>query len=108
MLVLYAAIIAICIALNTLLLVYLWIIPLVLGQPFLRLYLMAEHGRCPHVANMLENTRTTYTTRAMRWLAWSVEIPLTWSPRVSPKQPQNQCWRTELTPFLARCSGSYG
>ena len=72
MLVLYTAIIAICIALNTLLLVYLWIIPLVLGQPFLRLYLMAEHGRCPHVANMLENTRTTYTTRAMRWLAWNM------------------------------------
>ncbi len=49
-----------------------WIIPGLVGQPFLRLYLMAEHGRCPNVANMLENTRTTYTTSFVRWLAWNM------------------------------------
>lgn len=53
-------------------LVWLWLLPVVLGQPFLRLYLMAEHDRCPHVSNMLENTRTTYTTRFVRWLAWNM------------------------------------
>ena len=51
---------------------WLWIAPILVGQPFLRLYLMAEHGRCPPVANMLENTRTTYTTRFVRWLAWNM------------------------------------
>lgn len=49
-----------------------WLLPMLLGQPFLRLYLMAEHGRCPHVANMFENTRTTYTARLVRWLAWNM------------------------------------
>jgi len=47
-------------------------LPALLGQPFLRLYLLAEHGRCPPVANMLENTRTTLTNRAVRFLAWNM------------------------------------
>ena len=49
-----------------------WIAPAMLGQPFLRLYLLAEHGRCPPVANMLENTRTTFTNRLVRWVAWNM------------------------------------
>jgi len=49
-----------------------WLGPALLGQPFLRLYLMAEHGRCPSVANMLENTRTTFTNRVIRWIAWNM------------------------------------
>ena len=35
---------------------WIWIFPLLLGQPFLRLYLLAEHGLCPTVANMFDNT----------------------------------------------------
>jgi fatty acid desaturase len=54
------------------LLLWVWILPVLLGQPFLRLYLLAEHGDCPQVANMFQNTRTTFTTRAMRWLAWNM------------------------------------
>ena len=34
--------------------------------------LMAEHGRCPHVTNMFENTRTTFTNRLVRFLAWNM------------------------------------
>lgn len=49
-----------------------WLLPIVIGQPFLRLYLMSEHGRCPPVANMLENSRTTYTNRLVRFLAWNM------------------------------------
>jgi fatty acid desaturase len=54
------------------LLVYLWLVPVLIGQPFLRLYLLAEHGRCPVVADMLENSRTTFTTATMRFLAWNM------------------------------------
>lgn len=54
------------------LLLWVWVVPVLLGQPFLRLYLLAEHGDCPEVANMFENTRTTFTTRAVRWLAWNM------------------------------------
>ena len=49
-----------------------WILPALLGQPALRLYLLAEHGHCPAVADMFENTRTTYTARLIRLLAWNM------------------------------------
>ncbi len=49
-----------------------WVLPILLGQPFLRAYLLAEHARCPHVANMLENTRTTFTTAFVRLIAWNM------------------------------------
>ena len=54
------------------LVLWLWLVPVLIGQPVLRLYLLAEHGLCPPVANMLENTRTTFTTRVVRWLAWNM------------------------------------
>ena len=60
------------IALGTTVLIHVWILPLLLGQPFLRLYLLAEHGRCAHVANMLENSRTTFTNGVVRRLAWNM------------------------------------
>lgn len=54
------------------LLFWVWLLPTFLGMPFLRLYLLAEHGRCAFVANMFENTRTTYTTRFVRYIAWNM------------------------------------
>jgi fatty acid desaturase len=54
------------------LVLWLWIVPILLGQPVLRLYLLAEHGDCPQVADMLLNTRTTLTTRLVRFLAWNM------------------------------------
>ena len=53
-------------------LLWLWVLPALLGQPFLRLYLLAEHTGCPHAANMLENTRTTFTNRLVRFIAWNM------------------------------------
>jgi fatty acid desaturase len=64
-----------CVALTLLgspLLLWVWIVPVLLGQPFLRLYLLAEHGDCPRVANMFQNTRTTFTNRVVRFLAWNM------------------------------------
>jgi fatty acid desaturase len=49
-----------------------WVTPALLGQPVLRLYLMAEHGLCPVTSDMLENTRTTYTNALVRALAWNM------------------------------------
>jgi fatty acid desaturase len=54
------------------LLIWLWILPVLVGQPVLRLYLLAEHGHCPAVANMLENSRTTFTNRLVRFFAWNM------------------------------------
>ena len=71
-----ALLIVYTLALTTLLIspaiLYVWLLPILIGQPFLRLYLLAEHGRCPPVANMLENTRTTFTNRVVRFLAWNM------------------------------------
>ena len=53
-------------------LLWAWVLPILIGQPFLRAYLLAEHARCPHVANMLENTRTTFTTALVRLIAWNM------------------------------------
>ncbi|MBF9029924.1 fatty acid desaturase [Rhodobacterales bacterium HKCCE3408] len=54
------------------LLFWIWLLPLATGFPLLRLYLLAEHGRCPEVANMFLNTRTTFTGRVVRFLAWNM------------------------------------
>ncbi len=67
---------------------WLWVLPAIAGQPFLRLYLMAEHGDCPQVANMFENTRTTFTNRLIRFLAWN--MPYHTEHHVWPAVPFHQ------------------
>ena len=49
-----------------------WILPALLGQPLLRLYLLAEHSGCDLGDNMLENSRTTYTVPWLNFLAWNM------------------------------------
>lgn len=72
LLALYAALLAASIALQTTALLWLWIIPALLGQPFLRLYLLAEHWGCPDARDMFVNTRTTETNGLVRLLAWNM------------------------------------
>jgi len=72
MIAVYILLFAVSIALGDPQLLYIWILPVMLGQPFLRIYLLAEHTGCPHTDNMFSNTRTTYTNSAMRWLAWNM------------------------------------
>lgn len=69
---LYTAITIVSLLLWSPLALYLWLFPILIGAPFLRGYLLAEHARCPHVASMLENTRTTFTNRIVRFLAWNM------------------------------------
>ena len=64
---------------------WVWIFPLLLGQPFLRFYLLAEHGLCPYVANALENTRTTFTNRLICFLAWN--MPYHTEHHINPMVP---------------------
>jgi fatty acid desaturase len=69
---LYLAVAAVSLVTGSLLAVELWLVPLLLGEPFLRAYLLAEHGACPFVADMLENSRTTFAVRAVRFIAWNM------------------------------------
>ncbi len=88
-------------------LLWIWLLPLAIGFPALRLYLLAEHGRCPAVADMFNNTRTTFTNRIVRFLAWNMPYHAehhTWPQVPFHKLPDLH----ELTrPHLKRTSDSY-
>ena len=49
-----------------------WILPALVGQPLLRLYLLAEHSGCDQSGDMLQNSRTTYTVPWLNFLAWNM------------------------------------
>jgi fatty acid desaturase len=49
-----------------------WIAPWMLGQVFLRPYLLAEHTGCGVTRDCLENTRTTLTLAVVRLFAWNM------------------------------------
>ena len=72
LLALYAAVAALSAASGSTAALTLWVVPMLLGQPLLRLCLLAEHGDCPFVADRLVNTRTTFTNALVRRLAWNM------------------------------------
>lgn len=72
MLAVYAAVVVLSLVTGSTAALVLWIGPALLGQPLLRMYLLAEHTLCPLVPGMLENTRTTYTNGLVRFLAWNM------------------------------------
>ncbi|MDA0228572.1 MAG: fatty acid desaturase [Proteobacteria bacterium] len=71
-LLLYGAVIAASLAAGSLAIAFYWLAPALLGQPALRLLLLAEHGGCPRVADMLKNSRTTRSNAFVRWFAWNM------------------------------------
>ena len=52
--------------------VQLWLLPRIAGEPLMRVIRMSEHVGCARVPNMLENTRTVFTTAPLRLLAWNM------------------------------------
>ncbi|CAN0027526.1 unnamed protein product [Chrysoparadoxa australica] len=69
---LYAGIAVLAAATDPYPLLVLWVGPAVLGQPFLRAYLLSEHWGCPAVKNMWANTRSVVSVAPIRWLAWNM------------------------------------
>ena len=95
---LYGALLAGSLWAQSPLLLVLWVLPMVLGQPLLRLFLLAEHSGCPQTADMLQNSRTTETHRALRWLCWnmnrhSAHHAYPALPFSRPCRRQTGCWR---------------
>ena len=68
----YVALVAVSALTGTTAMLWFWAVPVVLGQPMLRLYLLAEHTGCPMVPDMLENSRTVHTNAVVRFLAWNM------------------------------------
>jgi len=53
-------------------LLWFWLLPLAVGQPFLRFVLLAEHSGCSFSSDGTANTRTTLTLWPVRWLMWNM------------------------------------
>ena len=68
----YGLIVALSIVTGSWVVLWLWWLPVAVGQWFLRPYLLAEHTGCAHSNDMLENTRTTYTNAWLRFFAWNM------------------------------------
>jgi fatty acid desaturase len=68
----YLVAIAISVAFKQPWFVTYWLLPLAIGQPFLRALLLSEHTGCSHDHNGLTNTRTTLTFAPLRYLIWNI------------------------------------
>ena len=66
LLALYAVLLLGSLALHTDVLLWVWLIPLAIGAPLLRLYLLCEHTLCPNSDDGFANTRTTLSNPVVR------------------------------------------
>ncbi len=83
-----------------------WLLPVAIAQPLLRAILLAEHMGCTNDADMLSNTRTTYTVWPVRFLMW--EMPYHAEHHRYPALPFFVLERTHvaLEPHLAQVARS--
>ena len=104
----YAAVGAVSATIGSAAPVWCWIVPALLGQPMLRLYLMAEHTGCPTSPDMLENSRTVHTNALVRFLAWN--MPFHAEHHASAAVPFHALPRihAELAPRIRHQSPGYG
>jgi len=56
---------------STFFLIY-WLIPRILGEPFLRLVRMVEHTGKDETADMIHNTRTSFPSSFLKFLYWNM------------------------------------
>jgi len=68
----YCGLISLSVWLQSAVLLWLWILPALTGQVFLRHYLLAEHTGCQEGPDTLSNTRTTYTNAVVQFFAWNM------------------------------------
>jgi fatty acid desaturase len=68
----YLAAIAVSIYFQSFWFVLMWLLPLAIGQPILRMILLAEHTGCTEDANPTTNTRTTLTLFPIQFLMWNM------------------------------------
>lgn len=53
-------------------LIWLWVVPMILGEPVMRFIRMTEHVGRPTVTQMHENTRTNLVSLPWRFLCWNM------------------------------------
>lgn len=104
---LYTIVVLASLATGSTLALTLWVVPALLGQPMMRAFLLAEHTACPLVPDMLSNSRTTFTHRIVRWLAW--EMPWHTAHHAAPTVPFHRlgALTAEIEHALKSTSPSY-
>lgn len=68
----YAAVAAVSIATGSGVAVICWLVPALIANPLLRLYLMAEHAGCSNDDDAFANTRTTLAGPLVRLVMWNM------------------------------------
>ena len=68
----YGLLLALSVGLQSAVLLWAWVLPLFIGQCFLRPYLLSEHTGCGRDRSAYDNTRTTHTNALVRWFAWNM------------------------------------
>lgn len=88
-------------------LLWFWLLPLAIGQPFLRLVLLAEHGGCSFSSDGTTNTRTTLTNPVVRWLMWN--MPFHAEHHLYPSLPFHalEAAHRPIAPHLLHCDPGY-
>jgi fatty acid desaturase len=86
---------------------WLWLLPLAVGQPLLRFVLMAEHQGCSFHPDGLVNTRTTLTLAPLRLLMWN--MPFHAEHHLYPSLPFHALAAAHgrLAPRLGHCAPGY-
>jgi len=103
----YLVLFIICATLQTYALFWIWTVPLIIGQPFLRLYLLAEHTFCDNTDNMFLNTRTVLSNSVIRWFTWN--MPYHTEHHVYPAVPFHQLpeLHAKMSEYLAHKDKTY-
>jgi fatty acid desaturase len=70
----YGAVAVLSLAFQSWAAVVLWVLPRLLGEPFMRWIRIAEHGECDEGPDLTRNTRTTRTFGWLRALFWNMSF----------------------------------
>ena len=107
MLLLYLVVLAGPLALGSTTVIEYWLLPVLAGQPVLRLYLLAEHHGRPYNKEMLANSRSIRTNALVRFLAWN--MPYHAEHHLAPSVPFHRLpdAHSLTTPHLAAVTPGY-
>lgn len=108
----YLALIVGSVALHSAILLWVWLVPLFIGQIFLRPYLLAEHTGCDTTRSAFENTRTTRASALLMWFSWNMPyhvehhayptVPFHALPRLNNKVADRLVYHGRSYPAVAR------
>jgi fatty acid desaturase len=103
----YALVGVVSVGTASALVVWLWLLPRLVGEPFMRVARLSEHAGRPRTRRITENTRTLRVPRPLRLLAWN--MPYHAEHHAAPSVPFHALPRlhAEFGPHVAGRPGGY-